>query len=63
MQQIQGRSQPVTARGATDRALMAVTARVMLEGGGAGGADAEFSVIAQSVYQMWLDLHRAHSWW
>lgn len=39
------------------------TARVMLEGGGAGGADAEFSLIAQSVYQMWLDLNRAHSWW
>jgi hypothetical protein len=39
------------------------TARVMLEGGGAGGADAEFSIIAQSVYQMWLDLNRAHSWW
>jgi hypothetical protein len=39
------------------------TPRVMLEGGGAGGADAEFSVIAQSVYEMWLDLNRAHFWW
>jgi hypothetical protein len=39
------------------------TPRVMLEGGGPGGADAEFSLIAQSVYQMWRDLNAAHSRW
>ena len=39
------------------------TPRVMLEGGGAGGADAEFSDIADSVYKMWRDLNHVHAWW
>ena len=39
------------------------TPRVMLEGGGPGGTDADFSIMARNVYQMWLTLNAAHSWW
>lgn len=40
---------------------MGGTARVMVEG--AGGADMEFSAIAQNVHTMWLNLNGVHRWW
>ena len=40
---------------------MGGAARVMLEG--AGGADMEFSAIAQNVHTMWLNLNGVHRWW